>query len=289
MVWFCRAPPFCICSHPLYKAFYDCTKQPCNHGIRASWLSESSGEHWQRWRHFADKNVSVKAVILISFLHGAFTMLRRWLIRKKCSVSPPLPPPPSSAVSKVNQGLSVAADRSRDRENKCIFLKKQIDRCQHTFRSSRACRWARFSVALICWLDPQFETFPLPLAVPSPEPRTGCVVSVRSARARWVRGRARRRPAGEAAAAATAAAGAFTMELPGRGRGGACSEDGSRNGGSTGGTKERLPGWEGDVDVWLILSPDPAHYCRYETGALTLITPKQWFIITSMFDCALHQ
>lgn len=47
---------------------------------------------------------------------------------------------------------------------------------------------------------------------------------------------------------------AFTMELQGRGRGGTCREDGSRNGGSMGGTKDRLSGWKGDVHVWPGLS-----------------------------------
>lgn len=47
-----------------------------------------------------------------------------------------------SAVSKVNQGLSVVADRSRDREDKCIYfpaMKKQIDRCQLALMFSGAC------------------------------------------------------------------------------------------------------------------------------------------------------
>lgn len=64
----------------------------------------------------------------------------------------------------------------------------------------------------------------------------------------WVRGSARLHPAGEAAAAAAAAEPSLHNGAPGRGRGGACSEDGSRNGGSMAGTKERLSGWKGDVD-----------------------------------------
>lgn len=72
-------------------------------------------------------------------------------------------------------------------------------------------------------------------------------------------------PAGEAAAAAAAADPSLHNGAPGRGRGGACSEDGSRDGGSMGGTKERLSGWKGDVDVWPALSdsytisPKPVH------------------------------
>lgn len=143
---------------------------------------------------------------------------------------------------------------NRDRVDKCIFsaMKKRINRRQRTFRfsvsvdeltSGRPC-----FVGWICSL----KCFPSPFFPPPLSLKPDAALCL--AGARWVRGSARLHPAGEAAAAAAAET-SLHNGAPGRGRGGACSEDGSRNGGSMGGTKERLSGWKGHGDVCLIFTP----------------------------------